>query len=400
MQDNNINDFDLELRSALEGAQIKPGRRVWRGVASSLDALSSAPAPVRRHPLLWVPALSLAVACLAAALVLFGTSDRSEPVRLIEHKAYTLADMASGEPSALLAQAREFPAARPLASAQRPAPAPSEEVEVYDIDASDSPAPECTQEQASESERAKAVKAPAPERSAIPDRDNPFVLDEYTSDIIKRRARPTVYAKGSLTGNDSDITRHSPLNNLAPGSESAGISELGASSYGVPFSLGVGVRFPITRRLSIGTGLDYTLLTRSFTGKYTPPGEFTLGGSSQEAGDVTHSLHYLGVPVDLFFDFLTSERLKLYVRAGGEAEYCLLNRYTLHSSPDIVTSYPVKKLQYSIGAGFGVEFALGEHLGLYIDPGFRYYFYCNQPKSVRTERPMLVNFDAGLRFSF
>ena len=174
-----------------------------------------------------------------------------------------------------MAQAREFPAARPLASAQRPAPAPSEEVEVYDIDASDSPAPECTQEQASESERAKAVKAPAPERSAIPDRDNPFILDEYTSDIIKRRARPTVYAKGSLTGNDSDITRHSPLNNLAPGSESAGISELGASSYGVPFSLGVGVRFPITRRLSIGTGLDYTLLTRSFTGKYTPPGEFT-----------------------------------------------------------------------------------------------------------------------------
>ena len=399
MQDNNINDFDLELRSALQDAQIKPGRRVWRGVSASLDAFSRASAvPQREGNFRWAPALALAFACLAAALVLFGTFDRGNQVRLIEHKAYTLADIASGEQSLLLSQADEFPSARRLPSVQRPAPDRTE-VEVFDIDSSVDEAPECTQEQACETASAQSSKASYSERSAIPDRDNPFIPDEYSSELIRRRAHPTIYAKGSLSGNDSDFIRHSALNNLAPGSESAGISELSASSYGVPFSVGVGVRFPLTRRLSIGTGLDYTLLTRSFTGKYTAPG-FGLHDSGSQAGDVTHSLHYLGVPVDLFFDFLTSERLKLYVRAGGEAEYCLLNRYTLHSSPDIVTSYPVKKLQYSIGAGFGVEFALGEHLGLYIDPGFRYYFYCNQPKSVRTERPVLVNFDAGLRFSF
>ena len=34
------------------------------------------------------------------------------------------------------------------------------------------------------------------------------------------------------------------------------------------------------------------------------------------------------------------------------------------------------------------------------DPGANYYFNCNQPRSIRTERPLLLNFDVGLRFNF
>ena len=60
----------------------------------------------------------------------------------------------------------------------------------------------------------------------------------------------------------------------------------------------------------------------------------------------------------------------------------------------------VKNLQYSVGAGLGVEFALSQHLGLYLDPGIKYYFYNHQPKSVRTDKPLMVNFDVGLRFNF
>ena len=41
---------------------------------------------------------------------------------------------------------------------------------------------------------------------------------------------------------------------------------------------------------------------------------------------------------------------------------------------------------------------LSRRLGVYIDPGVRYYFPGQQPKSVRTDNPLLVTFEAGLRF--
>ena len=71
----------------------------------------------------------------------------------------------------------------------------------------------------------------------------------------------------------------------------------------------------------------------------------------------------------------------------------------MFSSPRITCSEPVRKLQFSVGAGVGVEFRLSGKLGLYLDPGVRYYFPNSQPKSIRTDKPFMFNFDAGLRFS-
>ena len=56
--------------------------------------------------------------------------------------------------------------------------------------------------------------------------------------------------------------------------------------------------------------------------------------------------------------------------------------------------------QFSAGAGLGVEFKLTRQIGIYFDPGVNYYFPANQPKSIRTEKPFLLNFDAGVRFNF
>ena len=57
----------------------------------------------------------------------------------------------------------------------------------------------------------------------------------------------------------------------------------------------------------------------------------------------------------------------------------------------------VKGVQLSANAGIGVEFALGRHVGLYIDPSLRYYFDNGQPKSIRTAQPLMFGFETGLR---
>ena len=226
----------------------------------------------------------------------------------------------------------------------------------------------------------------------------PANLLAFGDDSGKRRKRQgtAIYAKGVIGGNESDIRLNVRPPMMAAG-ESAGFTELSNSTYGIPFTVGVGLRFYLLPRFSIGTGIDYSLLTRTFTGKYTK----TVGSETlSETGSVYNTIHYLGIPLNLFYDIITTDRIKFYVYGGGEMDFCVSNKYTLYSSPNIVWTTPVKTPQFSVGAGLGVEFRLSKILGLYLDPGVKYYFNNGQPKSVRTDRPFMFNFDAGVRFNF
>ena len=235
--------------------------------------------------------------------------------------------------------------------------------------------------------------APAKPVTVKPVTDKPQTdvpaADPFAGPVSLRKDKPrtALYAQGTIGSNESDF-RPAPGAWMAPGAES-GFSELGPSTYGIPFTVGLGVRFYLLPRLSLGTGVDYSLLTRSFTGSF-----------NGESGSVSHTLQYIGVPVNLFYDIISSDRIKFYVYGGGEAEYCLSNKYRLYANPDIIRKYPVERIQYSVGGGLGVEFRLTRRLGIYLDPGVNYYFNCNQPRSIRTDKPFLVNFDAGLRFNF
>ena len=56
-----------------------------------------------------------------------------------------------------------------------------------------------------------------------------------------------------------------------------------------------------------------------------------------------------------------------------------------------------KRVQLSANLGIGVEFLLGDYLGLYVDPSLRYYFDNGQPASIRTAQPLMLGFEMGLR---
>ena len=90
--------------------------------------------------------------------------------------------------------------------------------------------------------------------------------------------------------------------------------------------------------------------------------------------------------------------MKLYAYAGGEAEKALANVYRIKNQPkDVIYRENVKGVQLSVNAGFGIEFAVAKQLGLYINPGLAYYFDCDQPVSIRTQQPLMMNFEVGMR---
>ncbi|MGM9741548.1 MAG: porin family protein [Candidatus Cryptobacteroides sp.] len=168
------------------------------------------------------------------------------------------------------------------------------------------------------------------------------------------------------------------------------------SSYAIPVTFGLGVRVSLTERWSLGTGLNYTMLQRTFSGVYTKVqnGETVTKLSS----DVRNSLHYIGIPVNVYFDIVSGNHFKLYAYGGGTFEKGVKNSFRVKNSPeDILLSEKVKGVQMSAGAGLGVEFVVAKSFGIYLDPGFRYYFDCDQPVSIRTQQPFTMNFELGLR---
>lgn len=399
-------DFDLEVRSMLEDAEVKPSHRVWRGISSRLDAASAAgsesPAWMR-----WAGAALAFAAALGLGVFLVGTQPKeipsSEDVALVAEVPGSLQDSQDFQTDAtgLLAEAvpqQEEPRSREASLPGGAAVADNNNYgAIADNDSAEAAIvaePAGEQEEAAAEKRASVSSRPGAAYNYSSEEDSAeedgFALLEAEDARRGRSARRTaLYLKGAVGGNDSDMRTSRPHAAMAPGNGTSGISELSTSTYGVPFTLGLGVRFYLVGGLSIGTGIDYSLLTRTFTGKY-----------DGTAGNVSHTLQYIGVPLGLYYDLLSFDKVKFYVYGLGEAEYCISNRYTLYASPNVSCSDKVEKLQYSVGAGLGLEFRLSRMLGLYIDPGLRYYFPCDQPKSVRTDKPVSVNFDAGLRFNF
>ena len=88
--------------------------------------------------------------------------------------------------------------------------------------------------------------------------------------------------------------------------------------------------------------------------------------------------------------------MNLYAYAGGTVEKCIADKYEVLSTSIVHTEKP-KGIQLSANLGIGVEFMIGEHLGLYLDPSLRYYFNNGQPKSIRTVQPLMLGFETGLR---
>ena len=76
-----------------------------------------------------------------------------------------------------------------------------------------------------------------------------------------------------------------------------------------PLKVGLSARFPISDRLSITTGLDYSWYKSSFT--------------YSVSGEKIQNAHYLGIPVRLDWTLASNKWLDIYVGGGFEGDFCL-----------------------------------------------------------------------------
>lgn len=163
-----------------------------------------------------------------------------------------------------------------------------------------------------------------------------------------------------------------------------------------PVRFGLSVRYDITDRLGIESGLTYTKLDSD-----------TREGSEKHYFLGNRTLHYIGLPLNLKYRLLSWKFIDLYASAGGMVEKCVSASHTRHYVIEsVMTSsetdhFKVRPLQWSLNAAAGVQFRLTKFMGLYAEPGLSYYF--DDGSDIRTiykEKPLNFNLNLGLRFNF
>lgn len=392
---NNI-EQDILFRSILEEGQEQVPVHVWDKIEEDLDLISR-----RRTVALWLrrSVLGAAAAAVLAFILLHDTGSQVDIINVSENGQIALVEQETmpveDEPEII----KENPSVKTLLS-YNPTPVHKAIVakESADVKTENDVQAEET------STDVETVKESRPEQPAAKKEVSKSEEVEDTFPEIWQEEEPkkkrVSFSVSGITGTNSAQNgfkvnpMKSPAISSAP--KKTSIKETSTNTtYGIPVSVGAGVRIGIAPKWSIGTGVNYTLLTRKFYGNYISVGE---SGAIQKdiSSDIRESQHFIGIPVNFYYDIVNRNSINLYAYAGGAAEKCVADRFQVLGT-DINHTEKIKGMQLSANLGMGVEFMLGRHLGIYLDPSIRYFFDNNQPKSIRTAQPLMFGFEMGLR---
>ena len=394
------NEFDIYVRNLMAGAEESVSPEVWKGVEAGLDRA----ARKRTVPVwLWRGVAAAAVAAAAAAFVLLRPVQNLSNQPTIQQPVAQATDVtlpAETQPeegdvtpireqiAGIQGRVAQAPEALPLEAVEIEEPVVEEPVEA---------------EAAPERKPASVVTASKPE-TAISDEHawRQLAFEEHKT---RRKGEFSMSVLGNIQSNTrpkgpTSTVRRSPGVFLMPAPTTTGIYREGTEfSFGLPVSGGISFRYDFNPRWGIGTGVVYTNLSRSFLGDYH---EVESGSFTKQLfdTDITNQQHYVGVPLNVFFNIVNTGNWNFHVRLDGMGEKLVDNHFLIHDSDgDIHLHQKAEGLQFSTGVGVGVEFKFSPYVGIYFDPTLRYYFDCNQPRSLRTIQPLRMDFEAGVRFS-
>lgn len=151
-----------------------------------------------------------------------------------------------------------------------------------------------------------------------------------------------------------------------------------------PMSFGLSVGYNLTHRLALTTGMVYTYASSDFT--------------SSAAGDdiiETQRLHYIGIPLNLKYKVWGNNAIHTYAIAGCQADF---NVSAKMQTGDITTDADKDHTQWSVGGAVGVQYNIIPRMGIYAEPGVRYYI--DNKSSVETifkEKKFNFNLQLGVR---
>ena len=181
------------------------------------------------------------------------------------------------------------------------------------------------------------------------------IVNRYSDSGVMADPLPGVYPDPSVGGsNDVDYL-------MAAAYKALQKSPQGKAKHHAPVSVGMQIAFGVAPRLSLSTGVVYTRTSSDFY-PYAPNNDY----------NVHQVLHYVGIPVCLNYELWRSGGFHAYVMAGAEAAYNVKN----DTDEDGTRKQDAKRdrVQFSGKASLGAQYDISPNVGLYIEPGAKYYF--------------------------
>ena len=207
------------------------------------------------------------------------------------------------------------------------------------------------------------------------------IANRYSDSGVMADPMPGVYPDPSVGGsNDVDYLMAAAYKVLQK-------SPQGKAKHHAPVSVGMQIAFGVAPRLSLSTGVVYTRTSSDFY-PYAPNNDY----------NVHQVLHYVGIPVGLNYELWRSGGFHAYVMAGAEAAYNVKN----DTDEDGTRKQDAKRdrVQFSGKASLGAQYDISPNVGLYVEPGARYYFdNGSDVENTFKDKKLNFNLQFGLRFN-
>ena len=145
--------------------------------------------------------------------------------------------------------------------------------------------------------------------------------------------------------------------------------------HDLPVTFGLNARIDLTSRFGAECGLEYTYMHSRI---------------ETESGQLSQTLHFIGIPVRFDAQLLSWNGLDLYTGLGIKAEKCVTASHGEVKCEE-------RSLQWSAGTFAGIQYSIGRRTHIYFQPELSYCFTKTDLITYRTENPMTFSLNAGIR---
>ena len=237
---------------------------------------------------------------------------------------------------------------------------------------------------------------------------DPFLIDDrqpssYSRDkwgfaVLASQTGATVAKEYDIPTPRYAMRNTAPVRNTAISPEETGFASVASKKipanptetiHHIPLSFGATFRYYFLPRWAVESGLVYTYLAS----------EYRYDDNSR----IDQKMHYLGLPLNIVYQFVGNRYFSLYLSGGGMMEKGLRADYT-KTGPSIEKTQDhesIDGLQWSLNAQLGASYNFTRRFSLYAEPGIRWFAPDqNQPRSIRTDQSFNFSIGVGLRTVF
>ena len=153
-----------------------------------------------------------------------------------------------------------------------------------------------------------------------------------------------------------------------------------------PISFGLTASIPISSVFSLSSGVVYTRLRSDFTNV----ADYLVYQKQM-------TLHYIGIPLNVQYHAWQWRGLNIYATAGAQADFNVKVRVVTDGTE---VKMEKDRTQWSVGGAVGIQYDIIPQLGVYAEPGIKYYFdNGSHVHNYFKYKPTNFNLQVGLRLN-